>query len=204
MSNSIPTRKENPNGLHQRYIVQKANGENVDPNAEYFVLRLDKGGKDPNHLNACKSAVAQYARNIHPFIPELADDLRERYCKDLLAEWPPMVRESPGPYGLLHLGRGSIGDAVRALKDGHKVARKGWATKGLFLFMQVPAEIGEDIIPKMQSLPDSVKSEFATRGGSINYSNQIAQVNPDNSINGWSPSTVDTLADDWELLYYRG
>ena len=94
----------------------------------------------------------------------------------------------------------NFGQAIEALKQGKRVARQGWNGKGLFIFMQVPSEISEEIVPKMQSLPQSVKDEFARRGGSISYSNQMALVNPNNSINGWAPSSSDTLAEDWIIL----
>ncbi len=94
----------------------------------------------------------------------------------------------------------NFGQAIEALKEGKRVARKGWNGKGLFVFMQVPAEIPEQVIPHMQSLPQSVKDEFAKRGGSIKYANQMAIVNPDSSINGWVPSSSDTLAIDWCVL----
>lgn len=93
-----------------------------------------------------------------------------------------------------------IGGAIAAMKDGKRVTRKGWNGKDLFVFMQVPATIGIDIIPKMQSLPQSVKDAFVARGQSIHYSNQFALVKPDNTINGWAPSASDTLADDWIVL----
>jgi hypothetical protein len=35
---------------------------------------------------------------------------------------------------------------------------------------------------------------------SIRYSNQLALVNIDNEISGWSPSSTDTLAEDWTIL----
>jgi hypothetical protein len=94
----------------------------------------------------------------------------------------------------------TFGEAIAALEEGKRVARKGWNGTGMFVFMQIPSEIGIDIIPRMQSLPDSVKAEFAKRGDSIRYSNQLALVKPDNSINGWAPSSADTLAEDWEIL----
>lgn len=93
-----------------------------------------------------------------------------------------------------------FGEAIWALKRGEMIQREGWNGKGLFVFMQVPAEIGEEIIPKMQSLPRSVKDEFNKRGGSITYQNQMALVYPDNSIHGWAPSANDTLAEDWCIL----
>ena len=55
------TIEENPKGFHSRYIVSKANGEPVDPDAIYFVLRVDNGGDDPMHLCACRSALRAYA-----------------------------------------------------------------------------------------------------------------------------------------------
>lgn len=94
----------------------------------------------------------------------------------------------------------NFGQAIEALKQGKRVARQGWNGKGLFVFMQVPAEISEEIIPKMQSLPQSVKDEFAKRGKSISYSNQMALVDTNNQISGWAPSSSDTLAEDWVIL----
>jgi hypothetical protein len=90
--NKIPTQLENPKGLHQRYYIQKVNplgyfqdGEMVkelipvDENSEYFVMRLDEGGKDPEHIKACRIGVNAYADAIEHHLPELAKDLRERY-----------------------------------------------------------------------------------------------------------------------------
>jgi hypothetical protein len=75
----IPTIEENPKGLYQRYIVSKTSGKPVDENAEYFVLRLDKNGKDPKHVKACRKAVLKYAEEIADHLPELSKDLIERY-----------------------------------------------------------------------------------------------------------------------------
>ena len=79
----LPTQEENPNGLHGRYIVEKVNGEQVDERAEYFILRLDEFGNDPNHIIACRRAAVTYAREIYPHIPQLAEDLVKRYKLDL-------------------------------------------------------------------------------------------------------------------------
>lgn len=94
----------------------------------------------------------------------------------------------------------SFGQAVEAAKEGKSIRREGWNGKGLIVFMQVPSTIPADTIPKMQSLPQSVKDELKNRGGSISYSNQMALLNPDNTINGWAPSVSDTLAEDWCIL----
>lgn len=58
---AIPTKQLNPRGLHQRYVVTKADGEPVDPMATYFVLRLDHFGRDGLHIAACRAAARAYA-----------------------------------------------------------------------------------------------------------------------------------------------
>lgn len=93
-----------------------------------------------------------------------------------------------------------FGQAIEALNEGKRIAREGWNGKGMFVFRQVPSEIREEIIPNMQSLPQSVKDEFARRGGSIRYQNQMAIVYPDSTIYGWNPSPSDVLAEDWCVL----
>lgn len=92
-----------------------------------------------------------------------------------------------------------FGLALEALKQGKMISRVGWNEK-VFVFAQIPATIHPEIIPKMQSLPDSVKEEFMKRGGNITYQNQLAIVYPDNSIHGWNPSVSDCLANDWFIL----
>ncbi|WP_342632693.1 hypothetical protein [Marinobacter alkaliphilus] len=74
----MQTEQQNPQGLHQRYRVEKLNGP-TDPGAEYFVLRVDGGGSDPKHIAACRKALQVYANEIEPHLPELAKDLRDRY-----------------------------------------------------------------------------------------------------------------------------
>ena len=94
----------------------------------------------------------------------------------------------------------NFGQAIEALKEGKRVARKGWNKEGMFIFRQVPSEIDEDIVSKMQSLPQSVKDEFARRGGSIRYKNQIALAHSCNTITGWTASPSDVFEEDWIVL----
>jgi hypothetical protein len=101
----------------------------------------------------------------------------------------------------------SFGEAIKALKEGKRVARQGWNGKGLFIFMQVPSQVPQEIVPKMTSLPQSVKDEFERRfggramtDGTIKYQNQIAMVYPDNNIYGWVASPSDVLEEDWVIL----
>jgi len=96
-----------------------------------------------------------------------------------------------------------------ALESFPMIQRIGWNGKGLFVFQQVPSEIPIAVVPKMQSLPEAVKDEFARRTehafetetnypfDSIRYNNQLAIVDKENNINGWSPSVTDALSGDW-------
>lgn len=94
---NIPTQAENPKGLHQRYHIQKIVKNELhfmshpkdkspeyllkqtDEGSEYFVMRLDKGGSDIEHIKACRIGVHAYAIAIQYHLPELAKNLRERY-----------------------------------------------------------------------------------------------------------------------------
>ncbi len=77
---AIPTVRDNPNGLHQRYTVTKTNGEAVDPMATYFVLRLDHFGRDGSHIAACRAAARAYADFVQsgecPHLAKIGEQLR--------------------------------------------------------------------------------------------------------------------------------
>ena len=99
----------------------------------------------------------------------------------------------------------NFGKAVELLKDGQCVSRGMWkGTDKLFIFKQVPAEINKDIVPKMQSLPDSVKKQFqgtfeseCLQLNAIYYSCQLALVCLSNVIHSYAASAEDIFADDW-------
>jgi hypothetical protein len=98
-------------------------------------------------------------------------------------------------------------EAWKALKDDGKcVSRDGWNGKQ-FVFMQVPATIHKDVVPKMQSLPQSAKDIFQKRFDdpaqqidAIYYNNQFAIVGPSNMVCGWVPSATDLLETDWFIV----
>jgi hypothetical protein len=101
-----------------------------------------------------------------------------------------------------------FGVAVALLRQGGMVRRPEWP-KDTFVFMQVPANIPQEVIPNMQSLPKAVKAEFERRSkdeqlqvSGIQYCNQLAIVNCSNLIESYSPSVADSMAEDWEV--YEG
>ncbi len=66
-------------GLYGKYIVNRSDGQPVDPGADYFVLRLDTD-------EAARRALLVYAWLVVETMPKLSQDLRERlgrYDKDV-------------------------------------------------------------------------------------------------------------------------
>ena len=61
----------------------------------------------------------------------------------------------------------SFSEAIKLLKQGKALRRSGWNGKNLFVIKQVPAHIESDIIPKMQSLPQSAKDLILNGKGFI-------------------------------------
>jgi hypothetical protein len=65
-------------GLYKKYIISKVDGTSINPENEYFVLKL-KGDGDPEHMKACRKAVLKYADEIRNYLPELSEDIYLRY-----------------------------------------------------------------------------------------------------------------------------
>lgn len=97
--------------------------------------------------------------------------------------------------------RMSFGIAIQALKFGLAIRRAGWNGKGLMVFKQVPAHIESDIIPKMQSLPQSAKELILKGKGFIDYTSQCLIYNESTGrADSWVPSISDVFAEDWEIV----
>lgn len=56
-------------GLYGKFIIEKANGEPLDPEAQYFVLNY---AQDPH----ARAALRAYAKSVQSENPDLARDLR--------------------------------------------------------------------------------------------------------------------------------
>lgn len=82
----------------------------------------------------------------------------------------------------------SFSEALIALKNGQKVARKGWNGKGLSVELQVPDENSKMTLPYIF----------------INYpttpASDTAPVNHINARVPWLASQTDILTDDWQIL----
>lgn len=79
----------------------------------------------------------------------------------------------------------NFGEALEALKEGKKVARKGWNGKGIFIGLQRPDEHSKMTSPYI----------FIDTTG-------LQTTNPDapKSRVPWLASQTDMLSEDWEFI----
>lgn len=144
-----------------------------------------------------------------------SEKFREVIKEDYPAFLMHLQREAMGSYlGTLHnrieYANGSktkcntlysFGEAIEALKFGLCIRRKGWNGKGMFVVKQVPSHIGNDVIAKMQSLPQSAKEIILKGKGFIDYTCQCLIYNENTGrADSWNPSIADVFAEDWEIL----
>ena len=106
----------------------------------------------------------------------------------------------------------TFGEAIKALKEGKRVARQGWNGKGMFIFERPADELEVGfIIDKVKSLPQSVKDFFKEKDnkehpseqriGRVKFGAYLCMYAADGSIvNGWLASQTDMLSNDWCIL----
>lgn len=90
----------------------------------------------------------------------------------------------------------SFGLAIKALKAGHKVARKGWNGKGMFLWLKPAATV------KAEWCKDPMLKGFAeANGGEIEALGTICMFTAQKQIlSGWLASQTDMLSEDWIIV----
>ena len=87
-----------------------------------------------------------------------------------------------------------FGEAICALKTGHKVTRIGWNGVGMFLYY-VPA----NKYPANGNLLGVMKNIY--ENDLVPYRAYIAIKNVDDTVTPWAPSIGDALAEDWYLIH---
>lgn len=79
----------------------------------------------------------------------------------------------------------NFGEAIAALKEGNRVARRGWNGKDMFLFLAKGEDLTSCVCKK--GMPPCVDS--------------ICMKTAQNTIViGWLASQTDMLADDWHIF----
>lgn len=108
------------------------------------------------------------------------DDLVHRGCGEIYIEEYLFVEASDG------IG---FDYALAALKDGSKVARKGWNGKGMYVYYVPGAEY--------RSCTEVARQEF---GDMVPYEPYFAIKNVKGTVSTWVPSINDCLAEDWYVI----
>lgn len=89
-----------------------------------------------------------------------------------------------------------FGVALVFLKNGIKVARKGWNGKEMYLFYQPGAKV-----PIENIHTEPLRSIAAANGGVADCLPEIRMKTADNKIlTGWLASQTDLLAEDWYIV----
>lgn len=90
----------------------------------------------------------------------------------------------------------TFGEAIEALKQGNKVARKGWNGKGMYLWLKPAATI------KAEWCKDPILKDIAeANGGEVEALGTICMKTADGKIlTGWLASQTDMLLEDWVIV----
>lgn len=85
-----------------------------------------------------------------------------------------------------------FGDALKALKAGHRVRRAGWNGKGMWLIL----------VPGTPAVTPREGSPYAAVGlKTVDINPHIDMFTADQKMQpGWLASQTDMLADDWEVV----
>lgn len=85
----------------------------------------------------------------------------------------------------------TFGQAIDAMKQGHRVARKGWNGKGMFIFLREGRHI-------KNVEPDSIMAQagFHEFDSLPHFCMKAAD---DKLVVGWLASQTDMLSDDWVI-----
>lgn len=87
-----------------------------------------------------------------------------------------------------------FGDALKALRNGKRVARLGWRTKGYWLVL-VP---GSKIVPQAGRPLGVAAPELV--GTQVDYRPHIDKWYGQGRVGTWAPSHEALLAEDWTVL----
>ena len=87
----------------------------------------------------------------------------------------------------------NFGEALEALKEGKKVARKGWNGKGMYLLLAYP---------KWPDGSNNITIKFSRGiiGIEDALENFIVMKTADNKLVPWLASQTDVLSEDWTIV----
>lgn len=90
----------------------------------------------------------------------------------------------------------TFGLAIEALKQGKKVARKGWNGKGMFLYLVRGTMVDKENLRNEASI-----QPIEDHTGTVTFLAHIDMFTAQKTVNvGWLASQTDILSEDWEIV----
>lgn len=90
----------------------------------------------------------------------------------------------------------TFGQAIEAMKQGKKVARRGWNGKGMYLWLLPAASVKAEWCkePHLKTLAEQ-------NGGEVECLGSVRMKTADNKVlTGWLASQTDMLSEDWVVV----
>lgn len=137
-----------------------------------------------------------YAAEVGDYVVRYADGYESLSPKaafeDGYAEYGPMPVQ---PSGM------SFGQALAALKQGHRVARSGWNGKGMFVFLVPGSNLKAGILRPNTPYKAMADEMGMGKDDTFIINGHIDMKAADGSmVVGWLASQTDMLADDWLVV----
>lgn len=96
-------------------------------------------------------------------------------------------------------------EVLGALREGERLTNASLSRDGGFIVRHVNQTVPREVVPMMNSLPDSAKKHIARNGGSdLRFYDQVLLVywdpmREEYKATGWSPSCYDLFREDWTI-----
>ena len=94
--------------------------------------------------------------------------------------------------------------ACEQASKGEMIAREGWSSCSRSFVFERPSDVLKmDFIPKVKSLPESVKEFLTEQYSDIEFTAYLCMwdeshiLDEGKIVNGWNPSETDKIAIDW-------
>ena len=98
-------------------------------------------------------------------------------------------------------GAMTFGNAIEAMKEGKRVARRGWNGKNMFIFLTRGSRINLDEFSPGSQKMLSMKITGSVGLDQLVINDHIDIMTSNGSITiGWAASYVDMLSDDWFIV----
>lgn len=99
-------------------------------------------------------------------------------------------------WDVLHANEGlTFGQAIESMKQGKKVARKGWNGKGMYLWLLPATEVKKEWCRDPRLIEAMGERDALPCLGSIRMFTATKEV-----LTGWLASQTDMLSDDWVIV----